>query len=95
MNNDDFVSKAEGGVRALEELMREERVYVHCSAGIYRSPQMIALYLVLCEQYSVEKAIQVIKESHPYAKPSTKVIKEDLGSMKSKKHINIQLALII
>lgn len=48
MNNDDFVSKAEGGVRLMRELLRDgERVYVHCSAGIYRSPQMIALYLTL------------------------------------------------
>lgn len=75
MNNEDFVSKAEGGVRVLRELMREERVYVHCSAGIYRSPQMIALYLVLCEQYPLETAIQTIKENHPYAKPSSKVVR--------------------
>jgi len=75
MNNEDFVSKAEGGVRMMKELMRDEKVYVHCSAGIYRSPQMIALYLTLCEQFPVEKAIQMVKENHPYAKPNAKVIK--------------------
>jgi protein-tyrosine phosphatase len=46
MNNEDFVEKGEGGVRILRELLQNnQRVYVHCSAGIYRSPQMIALYL--------------------------------------------------
>ena len=55
MNNKDFVSKAEGGVRILADLLHSgETVYVHCSAGIYRSPQMIALYLAAFQHYKVE-----------------------------------------
>lgn len=80
MNNDDFVSKAEGGVRMMRELIREgEKVYVHCSAGIYRSPQMIALYLTLFERYSLEQAVSTVKASHPYAKPNAKVVRDAAG----------------
>ena len=67
MSSEDFINKAEGGVKLMKELIKEEKVYVHCSAGIYRSPQMIALYLILYEQFSAEKAVQTIKEKHPYA----------------------------
>jgi protein-tyrosine phosphatase len=48
MNNEDFVSRAAGGLNMMRELLKNgEKVYVHCSAGIYRSPQMIALYLTI------------------------------------------------
>ena len=67
MSSEDFINKEEGGVKLMKELIKEEKVYVHCSAGIYRSPQMIALYLILYEQFSAEKAVQTIKEKHPYA----------------------------
>jgi protein-tyrosine phosphatase len=80
MNNDDFVSKAEGGVKVMRDLMRDgERVYVHCSAGIYRSPQMIALYLTLFERYSLEQAVSTVKANHPYAKPNSKVVRDAAG----------------
>lgn len=82
MNNDDFVSKAEGGVKMMRELIKEgEKVYVHCSAGIYRSPQMIALYLTLFEKYTVEQAVGMIKSNHPHAKPSSKVIRDSISLM--------------
>ena len=79
MSSEDFINKAEGGVKLMKELIKEEKVYVHCSAGIYRSPQMIALYLILYEQFSAEKAVQTIKEKHPYAQPNIKIIKQALG----------------
>jgi protein-tyrosine phosphatase len=38
----------------MEKLMKKQgKVYVHCSAGMYRSPQIIALYLILVEKYSI------------------------------------------
>ena len=62
MNNEDFVSKAGSGVSMLNKLIMEKRkVYIHCSAGIYRSPQMIVLYLALFEYYPVDKALNVVK----------------------------------
>lgn len=55
MNNSDFINKAEGGLKIMRDLIKSgERVYVHCSAGIYRSPQMIALYLSLFEKYTID-----------------------------------------
>ncbi len=55
MNNYDFVCKAENGLCLLRDLIKQgEIVYVHCSVGIYRSPQMIALYLTLCEKYPID-----------------------------------------
>lgn len=79
MNSEDFVSKAEGAVRLLKELLSEGgKVYVHCSAGIYRSTQTIALYLNLFQSYSVEEAVTLIKLRHLYAKPNIKVINDAL-----------------
>jgi protein-tyrosine phosphatase len=42
-------------------LKNDGKIYVHCSAGMYRSPQIIALYLILVEQYTIESAIEIIK----------------------------------
>lgn len=61
----------------MRDLIRDgEKVYVHCTAGIYRSPQMIALYLAHFEDYSIEQAVNKIKMDHPFAKPNCKVVKE-------------------
>ena len=82
MNNDDFINKAEGGLKILRDMIKSgERVYVHCTAGIYRSPQMIALYLTIFDKYSLEEAVHFIKRNHPYAKPNCKVIKNTIGMM--------------
>lgn len=59
----------------MEHILRNNgKIYVHCSAGMYRSPQIIALYLILVEQYTIESAIETIKERHPFAKPNYLVI---------------------
>lgn len=61
----------------MRDLLKEgEKVYVHCTAGIYRSPQMIVLYLTRFENYSIEQAVNKVKNSHPFAKPNHKVIKD-------------------
>jgi len=48
---------------------------VYCSAGKYRSPQMVALYLILKNGIDLEDAIKFIQEKHPVAKPNEKIIK--------------------
>jgi len=64
----------------MNELLRDDgKVYVHCSAGIYRSPQIIALYLSVFQSYSIEEAVCMIKSKHPFAKPNCKVIHDALG----------------
>lgn len=86
MDNNDFVQRAEGGLRTLSDLLKEGmKVYVHCSAGIYRSTQMIALYLSIFEHYSVEQAIQLVKSNHPFARPSSRVVKEAIGMIRNKR----------
>lgn len=93
MNNDDFVLRAEGGLKILNELLKEGlNVYIHCSAGIYRSPQMIALYLAIFEHQTVEQAIQVVKSNHPFARPNTKVVKDAIGMIRYRRSRNRILA---
>ena len=75
MNFKDFIVKAEEGVKIMHHILNEGRnIYVHCSAGIYRSPQMIALYLIAIKQYSLDKAVNLLKEKHPYAEPNSYAI---------------------
>jgi protein-tyrosine phosphatase len=50
--------------------------YVYCSAGKYRSPQTVALYLILKNGKNVEEAIKFVEERHPVARPNEKVIKK-------------------
>lgn len=83
MNNQDFVYRADGAVRMMSELLKDGgKVYVHCSAGIYRSPQIIALYLSIFHSYPIEDAVNMIKAKHPYAKPNPQVISDALGVMR-------------
>jgi atypical dual specificity phosphatase len=60
------------------------KVYIHCSAGIYRSPQMIVLYLTLFEGYALETALETVRTHHPFARPNSEVIKEVIGSIQSR-----------
>ncbi len=70
----------------MNELIKEGmKVYIHCSAGIYRSPQMIALYLAVCDHYTVEQAISIVTSNHPFARPSSKVIKDAMSTMRHKR----------
>lgn len=82
MNNDDFINKAEGGLKIMRDMIKSgERLYVHCTAGIYRSPQMIALYLTIFDKFSLEDAVSFIRRRHPYAKPNCKVVKNTINLM--------------
>ena len=93
MNNPDFVENADEGIEIMEQILSSgENIYVHCSAGIYRSPQMIALYLIAIKKYQLEEAVTLLEERHPYARPSPKVIKQALNIYESspvKKRISV------
>jgi protein-tyrosine phosphatase len=55
----------------IDELIKNSKTtYVYCSAGKYRSPQMVALYLILKNGINVEEAIRFIQDKHPVAQPS-------------------------
>lgn len=48
MNKRDFIQKCMGAINLLTKLVEGgKKVYVHCSAGMYRSPQIVALFLIL------------------------------------------------
>ena len=60
--------------RAVAELAalraQGHRIYVHCTAGLGRSPLTVLAYLVLVEGYSPEEAIRLIRAARPGAVPA-------------------------
>ncbi len=60
--------------RAVTELAalraQGHRVYVHCTAGLGRSPLTVLAYLVLIQGYSPEAAINLINAARPGAVPA-------------------------
>lgn len=57
-NKKDFLEKFRAPTEMLCELIKGgEVVYVHCSAGIHRSPQIVAIFLALSEKFSADQAI--------------------------------------
>lgn len=59
--------------QALSILSRWHRkghvVYVHCLAGVGRSPSVCAAYLVQTQGLQLEESIQLVKERHCLAEP--------------------------
>lgn len=49
---------------------RGQVTFVHCLAGVERSPAVCALYLTLAQNISLEKAIALVQAQHSYAKPN-------------------------
>lgn len=56
MNRNDFVAKSSGALKIMRDILKnkDNKIYVHCSAGIYRSAQVVVLYLTLVENFKVE-----------------------------------------
>ena len=44
-------------------------VLVHCGQGVDRSPTVVMLFLVRRRHFSVEQAVNLIKQKRPIAKP--------------------------
>ena len=58
-------------VRALYGLLRQgHRVYVHCTAGINRSPRVVLAYLTLVEGIGLEEAITLLLRARPEVCPA-------------------------
>ena len=58
-------------VRGLWDLLRQgHRVYVHCTAGINRSPLVVLAYLTLVEGMSLEEAITLLLHARPEVCPT-------------------------
>jgi len=57
-------------VRELYQLLAaSHRVYVHCTAGINRSPLTILAYLAFVEGMAADRALQLIHRARPQAEP--------------------------
>jgi protein-tyrosine phosphatase len=60
---EDLRDKLPGCVRALEQLLEAgHTVYLHCTAGVNRSPTVAAAYLHRCRGWDLERAIAFVKE---------------------------------
>ena len=58
-------------VRGLYGLLRQgHRVYVHCTAGINRSPLVVLAYLTLVEGMGLEEAMTLLLRARPEVCPT-------------------------
>ena len=53
----------------IERLKKNQRVLVHCAAGMNRSSTICCAVLILLEGLTAEDALQRVREHHPWAKP--------------------------
>lgn len=94
MNKRDFVEKCMGAIKLLAKLVEGDRkVYVHCSAGMYRSPQIVVLFLILTHNYSVEEAINLVKSRHRFARPNPDTVHCALNMFNQNKQMIYQETL--
>jgi len=53
-------------VQALGELLRKgHTVYVHCTAGLGRSPSVVITYLHWVQQFELDKAVRLMQQCRP------------------------------
>jgi protein-tyrosine phosphatase len=70
MKAKDFMAKSPLALCVLKRLVKSYgKTYVHCTAGIYRSPQLITLFLIRYRGFSIEEAVELFKLKRPFAKP--------------------------
>jgi hypothetical protein len=55
----------------IERLKDNQRVLVHCVAGMNRSSTICCAVLILLEGISAEKALERVREHHPWARPDS------------------------
>ncbi|HLO17768.1 MAG TPA: dual specificity protein phosphatase, partial [Anaerolineales bacterium] len=53
----------------IERLGKNQRVLVHCLAGMNRSSTICCAVLILLEGLSAEQALERVREHHPWARP--------------------------
>lgn len=55
----------------IERIKDNQRVLVHCVAGMNRSSTICCATLILLEGLSAEKALERVREHHPWARPDS------------------------
>lgn len=71
-----LVERLPACVRALQALLSAgHRVYVHCTAGVSRSPTVAAAFLHWCERLPLETALKQVREARPGCCPDREVIR--------------------
>ena len=71
----DLQRRLEGGVNALQDLIEHQTVYLHCSAGINRSPTIAIAFLMKSKQMSLEEALDYFRKKH-YCEPYIEALKK-------------------
>ena len=75
-NPKDLIEKLEEAVDILEDLAaRHERVYVHCTAGVNRSPTICIAWLFMRQGRSVDQALKEVLRRRDLAQPYPQVIR--------------------
>ena len=64
------VDQVETAVTALRDLLADHVVYVHCYAGVGRSPLVCIAYLARFHAMSASEAIRFVQRQHPNADPT-------------------------
>ena len=63
-DDDDLSGKLVGAARTLDDIVaRHQRVYVHCTAGMQRSPSVVIAWLAWHRGMDMERAITTVMEA--------------------------------
>jgi len=93
-NKDSFLEHIDEVVHSIEEgLQAEEKVLVHCQAGMSRSPAVVAAFLVLKRGLSVSDALDTIKRVRPSVRPSQKLLL-DLHVLQQREELAVSKSFI-
>lgn len=75
-NPQDLIEKLEESVDILDDLAsRHERVYVHCTAGVNRSPTICIAWLFMRQGRTVSEAMDEVLRRRTVAQPYAQVIR--------------------
>lgn len=70
-----IIARLDEAVAALDDLLRNgHTVYLHCTAGVNRSPSIAVAYLCRAEGLSVEEALASVTLRRPQARPYEDVV---------------------
>ena len=74
MNLEELRSKIHDAAELLDKLLKEGKVYVHCTSGRHRSPHTIIYYLCCYRNYELKHAVELVKSKR--SKVKVKVFEE-------------------